>query len=125
MMSLHRIGAEWGKRLLSGLVALFSLAAMGTAAAETLRVMTTGLGDGSVSGGAINCMPDGTPSCDAVTAMGVNIVLTATPGPGAVFGGWGGDCPDADPTTPANQCRVAMTAYRSVRARFDMATPIV
>jgi len=95
------------------------------AAAETLRVMTTGLGDGTVAGGAISCNAAGGPSCDTTTPAGASLVLTATPGPGATFAGWGGDCPDADPTTPADQCRVTMSAYRSVRARFDMTAPIV
>lgn len=105
------------------MVILF-LAAAAPAAAETLRVMTTGLGDGSIAGGAINCDAAGGPVCEASLSTGASVVLTAMAGSGSVFAGWGGDCPDADPTTPANQCRVAMTAYRSVRAQFAPSSPI-
>ncbi|MDZ7627677.1 MAG: hypothetical protein U5J99_04610 [Parvularculaceae bacterium] len=105
------------RRLTSLAIAFFFAAA--PAVAETLRVMATGLGDGSIAGGAIACNHAGGPVCDAAIATGASVVLTASASPGAIFAGWGGDCPDADPTTSANQCRVDMTAYRSVRARFD------
>jgi hypothetical protein len=111
-------------RMAIGAVAACHAFGAADAAAETLRVLTTGLGDGSVAGGSIACNPSGAPTCETVTAPGASVLLTATPSAGAVFAGWGGDCPDVDPTTPANQCRVSMTAYRSVRARFDLATPI-
>lgn len=86
--------------------------------------MATGLGGGTVSGTGVSCTEAGGPDCDEAFAPGASVLLTATAGPGASFAGWGGDCPDTDATTPANQCRIAMSARRSVRARFDRATPV-
>jgi mono/diheme cytochrome c family protein len=113
---------DQGRRGLVGACAL--LAAGGVAKAEDLRVMATGLGDGNVSGPGIACSHDGGPDCDHAAPAGTSVLLTVAAGPGSTFAGWGGDCPDADPTTPADQCRVVLSAYRSVRARFDPATPI-
>ncbi len=126
MSQRHFLDAKFRRRsgLFIGPLALFLTLGASPAAAQTLRVMTTGLGEGSVAGGAISCTASGAPVCETVTAPGASVLLTATPAAGAVFSGWGGDCPDTDPTTPVNQCRVAMTAYRSVRAQFDLAAPI-
>ncbi len=97
---------------------LISLLCIQPATAETLRVMTTGLGTGTVTGPSINCGDVGVPDCDAAPATGTTVTLTAATTGGSTFVGWGGNCPDADPATPANQCSVTMSAYRSVRAQF-------
>lgn len=90
----------------------------GSAAAETLRVMTTGLGSGTVTGAGINCGDVGAPDCNEAPATAAPIILTAAAAGGSIFAGWGGDCPDTDAATPAYQCSVPMNAYRSVRAAF-------
>lgn len=107
------------------LVAVASLF-LHVAAADTVRVMATGLGEGSVTGAGINCgAVSGTIDCDETLAPTDSITLTAAALPGSTFAGWGGDCPDMDPATPANQCLIALSSFRSVRARFDRATAIV
>lgn len=99
------------------LIAIASLF-LHAAQADTVRVMTTGLGEGGVTAPGINCgAVSGTIDCDE-TATGT-ITLTAAANAGSTFASWGGDCPDTDPTTPANQCLVSLASFRSVRAQFD------
>ncbi len=93
--------------------------------ADTLRVMTTGLGAGTVTGTGINCgAAAGATDCTETLPATGTILLTATPSPGSAAVVWGGNCPDDDASTPANQCRVALSSFRSVRAKFDRATPV-
>lgn len=105
--------------LRASVVAIASLF-LHAANADTVRVMTTGLGEGSVAGTGINCgTVSGTPDCDETQPATAAITLTATPAPGSTLASWGGDCPDTDPTTGPNECRVTFASFRSVRARFD------
>jgi hypothetical protein len=97
-----------------------------TAAADAVRVMTTGLGEGSVTAPGINCgAVSGTIDCNETLPATANITLTATASPGSTFSSWGGDCPDTDPATPANQCQISLASFRSVRAQFNRASAIV
>ncbi len=77
----------------------------------TLAYGNAGLAGGTVSStpGGIDCADD----CTAVFLAGTALRLVATPGPGAVFMGWSGDCAGTGP------CDVAMTADRSFLANFS------
>jgi hypothetical protein len=76
-----------------------------------LSVTTAGASVGTVTSSppGVNCGG----LCSATFIEGEVVTLTATPGPGAVFGGWSGDCAAAVPT-----CQVTMEVARSVTARF-------
>lgn len=108
-----------------GVIAIASLF-LHAASADTLRVMTTGVGEGSVTATGINCgAVSGAVDCDETLGPTGTITLTAAPVGASTFVSWGGDCPDTDPTTPANQCLVALSSFRSVRAQFDPSPAIV
>ena len=91
------------------------------ASAETLNVMKTGLGDGTVSSasGAIDCGA----TCDATVAAGTVVTLTAsTPsGSGWTFDKWQGACAHAD-TVPS--CTLTVDRDRQVRAAFRLSPDI-
>ncbi|MFM7532523.1 MAG: InlB B-repeat-containing protein [Rubrivivax sp.] len=53
--------------------------------------------------------------CTANYAFNASVTLTATPGAGSTFSGWGGAC------TGTGSCTVAMSAARSVTATFTLA----
>jgi hypothetical protein len=84
----------------------------------TSRLTVTVFGDpgnGTVtsSPAGINCGAGSTCSFDY--ASGTTVTLTATPGTGAVFGGWsGGPCNNS--TSPT--CTLPLNAATSVSARF-------
>ena len=82
----------------------------------SLRVMKMGLGSGTVNGPAgINCGG----GCDATLASGTPVMFTAVPDAGSVFVRWEGDA-----TGTTNPITVTLSADASVRAVFDLATPI-
>lgn len=85
------------------------------ASAANLRVMKTGLGDGTVTSSVagINCGAD----CDEVYGAATSVTLTATPAAGSAFVGWRGDCSGA-------ACTLTMGTARSVRAEFALAVAI-
>jgi hypothetical protein len=84
-------------------------------ATHTLTVSPTGSGFGNVtsSPAGIDCGSTCSHSFDAGTV----VALTASPGAGSGFAGWGGAC------SGTGTCSVTMTAERSVVASFN-ATPI-
>src|SRR6266480_3724764 len=108
-------------------VVLLLLGLLGSAQAEDLRVMKTGLGKGWIDGSSISCGITATnaatdtdtfgTSCNATSTT--SITLTAHTLPGSTFAGWGGDCAGT-----ANTCTVTMNAMRSVRARFTLNIPV-
>jgi uncharacterized repeat protein (TIGR02543 family) len=80
--------------------------------ASTARTLTaTVAGNGSVSGGGINCASGST--CSGAETAGAFITLTAAPQPNSTFVGWTGDC-----TGTAATCVVQMTADRRITATF-------
>lgn len=83
--------------------------------AADLRVMKTGLGEGTVTSSVagISCGAD----CDQFYSAATSVTLTATPAAGSVFVGWWGDC-------AASPCTLTMGSARSVRAEFGLVTPI-
>jgi hypothetical protein len=99
-----------------------------TAEAAPLKVMTMGLGSGSVTGAGITCNANGGPDCDeAVPAA--TVTLTATPAAGSIFVGWNTDLdadlsstPDCTGTLPT--CSVTTAQARSVKATFDLSPGI-
>lgn len=97
------------------LVACIALAA--PAGAANLRVMTIGLGTGTVTSmpAGINC-GSSTGTCDRnTTGM---VTLTAADGPQSVFAGWEGDCTGGGPMM--RSCMVNLDTDRAVRARFNL-----
>ncbi len=109
----------------AGFIAIASLF-LHAAQADTVRVMATGLGEGGITAPGINCgAVSGTIDCDETLPATGTITLLATANPGSTFANWGGDCPDADPTTGPNECRVSLASFRSVRAQFNRSiTPL-
>ncbi len=81
----------------------------------TIRRLTVSLNspDGAVAStpAGIDC---GT-TCSSLFDPGAGVTLAATPNPGAVFIGWGGDCGGT------GTCAVTMNADRSVTATFGFA----
>ena len=82
-----------------------------------LTVTKVGTGSGTVASDlvGINCGAD----CTENYQTGTVVTLTATPGPGSVFGGWFEDCSG----TPSSVV-VTMTAAKSCRAGFDPAQAV-
>lgn len=80
------------------------------ASAETLKVMTVGLGAGTVASNpaGVNCA-----DCDGTFTAGASVVLTATAGAGSTFVGWNDTgCPGT------GTCTVTMSTNRSIRPEF-------
>jgi hypothetical protein len=93
------------------------LTGTGTApTSSTLTVNRTGTGMGTITGGTINCGA----VCSERGAINRSVTLTATPIPGAMFGGWTG-CDSAT----GNTCQVTVASNRTVVASFTgAATPM-
>ena len=74
-------------------------------------------GNGRVTGGGMDCTLTGaakTGTCSLNIAIGTVVALTATPGNGHTFSGWGGGvC-----TGTTNPCTVTMSGARTVTATF-------
>jgi hypothetical protein len=84
-----------------------------TTATITIRRDGAAMGAVSAQGLELSCGV----TCSATVAVGSVITLTASPGTGAVFGGWtGAACPGGDPI-----CTVTVTADLAISARFDVA----
>jgi List-Bact-rpt repeat protein len=79
-----------------------------------LSVEVDGTGQGTVTGGGINC--PGT--CSASEPPQSSVTLTATPAPGSAFVGWGGAC------TGTGSCTVALPYDQNVIATFGPAGTI-
>jgi len=119
---IHRQGpARRGPGFRIALVASLMGAAAYLAAtpvhAQSLRVMTTGLGEGTITGTGIDCGTD----CNETYSSATSVMLTAAamPGTGSTFIGWGGACSGALPT-----CTVPVSTVSSVRAEFGVSTAI-
>ena len=82
---------------------------------KSLAVSRSGTGSGSVSSSpaGISCGA----TCSASFANGTVVALTASPGAGSTFSGWGGDC------SGTGACTVTMSASRSVTASFQAQGP--
>ena len=101
-------------RLVVPVVAILGTA--GAADAADLRVLTTGLGSGTVTSNiaGISCPTD----CTETYGSLQTVTLTATPATGSTFAGWDGDCTGTAP------CVLSMATERAVRAKFQLSTPI-
>lgn len=93
-----------------------------------LNVLKMGLGSGTVTSGdgLINCGTGGT-DCDEGYAPTASVTLTATAASGSTFAGWDVDLDGDSGTSPdctANPCTLTMNVPRSVRAVFNLNTPI-
>jgi hypothetical protein len=102
-----------------------------TAEAAPLKVVTMGLGTGTVTSsapGTITCNETGGPDCDEPYGS-VTVTLTATPGALSTFGGWDTDA-DGDTTSLSDctgmvpTCVLNMATAKSVRPVFNLTTPI-
>jgi hypothetical protein len=118
----------------SGLGALLVASTLfaGAAHAAPLKVVTMGLGSGTVtsSAGGINCNENSAPTPDCEETYGsIMVTLTATPAPGSTFGGWdtdvnGDTLSTSDCTGMALTCPLNMATAKSVRPVFNLSTPI-
>ena len=80
---------------------------------QQFNVARTGPGKGTVSSSptGITCGA----ICTGYFAPGSTVTLSATPGPGSTFGGWGGACAGTQST-----CAVVVNAVKSVTALFNL-----
>ena len=89
----------------------------------TLTVTGLGTGNGTVTSNssaspAINCSissGSGTGTCSESDPSGTQVILTAAPSQGSVFGGWGGACASSGTN---EQCTVTVASVTSVTANF-------
>jgi len=79
-----------------------------TQSSQTLTVGASGKGTVTSTPAGINCGK----TCSATYPSGTAVTLTATPGAGFAFTGWGGACTGTGP------CAVSMTTAQSVTATF-------
>jgi hypothetical protein len=85
----------------------------GSPGPTTFPLSVSVTGSGTVTGGGLNCGEGGT-NCSATLASGTNVTLSAEPGSGQSFQGWGGACSGSSRT-----CSLTMSAARSVTATFS------
>jgi FG-GAP-like repeat/Divergent InlB B-repeat domain/FG-GAP repeat len=85
---------------------------LNTTRAQTLTVIKTGSGSGSVSSNpeGINCGTD----CEETYPDGTAVRLTATPDKGSTFAGWGGDCSGRE------ECLLLLNDSKTVQALFNV-----
>jgi uncharacterized repeat protein (TIGR02543 family) len=88
-----------------------------TQSAATHLLTVSVMGNGTVTGGGVACTASGGSGCTASEAAGSVITLTAIPGSGGDFIGWGGACAGTSTT-----CQVSMTSDISVSAAFSGGT---
>ena len=70
------------------------------------------MGQGTVTGGEINCTNNNTGTCSASYASQSQVILTATPSPGWTFTGWSGAC------SGTSACSITMTNNMTVTVNF-------
>jgi hypothetical protein len=80
---------------------------------STFPLSVSVTGNGTVTGGGLNCGVGGSVCSQNVTA-GFSVTLTATPESGSTFTGWGGACSGSSKT-----CTVTMSSARNVTATFS------
>jgi len=85
----------------------------GSVGPATFPLSVSVTGNGTVTGGGINCGEGGT-ACSANLAAGTNVTLTATPNGSETFTAWGGACSGSSRT-----CSLTMSAARNVTATFS------
>ena len=85
----------------------------GTTAPTTYPLSASVAGNGTVTGGGLNCGVGGS-TCSANVNAGTTVTLTATPASGETFQSWGGACSGSSKT-----CSVTMSAAKSVSATFS------
>src|ERR1700722_13788912 len=85
-----------------------------TPANQTLTVTVAGNGHVTSLPAGIDCPT----ACSAPYATGTQVLLTATPGPGATFTSFSDNCVPANPQTNPPTCTVTMSAAETVTATF-------
>jgi hypothetical protein len=92
---------------------LFQMALTYQSSQSTLTVSEAGAGSGTVTSndGKINCSP----TCSEVVTNGTNVVLTANPVIGSVFGNWAGCA-----SLSGNQCTLTLNSDTTVTATFNL-----
>jgi hypothetical protein len=88
-----------------------------TRSASTFALTVSVTGNGTVAGSGISCTSAGGSSCSANVAAGTTVSMTAQPGSGESFNGWGGSCAGTAPN-----CSLTMNSAKAVTASFSGAS---
>lgn len=114
---MKRQGQEFGTRAVAlSLFALMLLHATPSHAQGALKVMTQGLGTGTVRATMNSSNIDCGTICDQTFSTAASVSFEAVAGPNSAFDKWLGDCVSFSGTT----CNFTMNGDRSVRAQFRM-----
>jgi hypothetical protein len=95
-----------------------SISATFNKSSTTQKLSVSVFGNGTVTGGGIACTSAGGTTCTAEQSANSTVTLTASPGSGGSFSGWGGACAGTTIT-----CTVTMDADKTVSATFSGGAP--
>jgi len=118
--TITAIATSAGGNAISASALLTVASASGGVPLPALTLSQVGLGSGAVTSSppGINCGSGA--GCTASFPSGTSVLLTATPAPGSIFGGWSANCTPATAPPTGGTCTVVMNNNEAVGAIFDL-----